>query len=194
MGRRARARRHRHAVPALLETCGDLVDPAVRRDPARSWSAFLASVQRHHDVAPTVLHNDVHLGNWFRDATGRLGLCDWQAVVLGDGARDVAYALSTVLRVEDRRRWEDDLLDLYRDELAARGGPRIDADALRIRYRQQLWGALAFWAPTYHPPRLMPGDMQPRAISGEMLRRISAALVDHDAFAALDARAQGAGR
>jgi hypothetical protein len=55
-------------------------------------------------------------------------------------------------------------------------------------YREQVWGALAFWAPTYSPPRLMPSDMQPRAVSGELLRRISAACVDLDAFAAVEAK------
>ncbi|WP_138974028.1 aminoglycoside phosphotransferase family protein [Patulibacter medicamentivorans] len=175
------------AFRRCLGECGELLDRSLRADPARTWRAVLASIAAHESRPPTLLHNDVHLGNWYRPAAGGIGLCDWQGVVLGDGARDLAYALSTVLAVDDRRAWEDDLLALYGEELHRRGGPAADPPALRDRYRAQLWGALAFWAPTFSPPRLMPGDMQPREVSGEMLRRIGSACLDHDAFAAVAA-------
>lgn len=164
---------------------GDLLAPVVRADPARAWRAVLASIALHDTLPPTLIHNDVHLGNWYRTADGRLGLCDWQAVVRGHWSRDLAYALATTLTIEDRRAWEDDLIARYGERLAAGGGPRVTADEARRAYRQQLWGALAYWAPTYSPPRLMPSDMQPREISGELLRRISAACADLDAFAAV---------
>lgn len=168
-----------------FDEAGDLLDPAVRADPPRAWRAVLASIALH-DVRPaTVLHNDVHLGNWYRTADGRMGLCDWQAVVRGHWSRDLAYALSTTLTTADRRAWERDLVARYADALAAAGGERVTADAAWEDYRRQVWGALAYWAPTYSPPRLMPSDMQPREVSGELLRRISAACADLDAFAAV---------
>jgi aminoglycoside phosphotransferase (APT) family kinase protein len=163
---------------------GELLAPGVRADPARAWRAVLASIALHDRLPATLVHNDVHLGNWYRTAEGRLGLCDWQAVVRGHWSRDLAYALATTLTVADRRAWEADLVARYADRLAAAGGPTAGTDAWTA-YRQQLWGALAYWAPTYSPPRLMPADMQPREISGELLRRISTACEDLDAFAAV---------
>ncbi len=123
--------------------------------------------------------------NWFRSGDGTLGLCDWQAVVVGHWSRDLAYALATVLATDDRRAWEHDLVALDAEELERRGGPSTTSQEAFARYREQLWGALAFWAPTYSPPRRMPSDMQPREVSGEMLRRIGAACVDLDAFGAV---------
>lgn len=168
-----------------LGEAGDLIEPQVRADPARAWRAVLASIALHDRLAPTVIHNDVHLGNWYRTADGRMGLCDWQAVVRGHWSRDLAYALSTTLTVEDRRAWETDLVARYAERLAARGGPVVAPQEAWTAYRQQVWGALAYWAPTYSPPRLMPADMQPREISGELLHRISTACADLDAFAAV---------
>jgi aminoglycoside phosphotransferase (APT) family kinase protein len=159
----------------------------VRRDAHRAWDAVLRSIALHDGLPATVIHNDVHLGNWYRTADGRMGLCDWQAVVTGHWSRDLAYALSTMLTIEDRRAWERDLVERYATALGAAGGPPTTAPEAFDAYRRQVWGALAYWAPTYSPPRLMPSDMQPRAISGELLRRISTACDDLDAFAAVGA-------
>jgi hypothetical protein len=158
---------------------------AVRATPGRAWRAVLASIAVHDELPATVIHNDVHLGNWYRTGDGRLGLCDWQAVVRGHWSRDLAYALSTTLTVDDRRAWERELVERYVEALVRAGGPVVAADDAWTLYRQQLWGALAYWAPTFSPPRLMPSDMQPRAVSGELLHRISTACEDLDAFAAV---------
>jgi Phosphotransferase enzyme family len=165
-----------------FDEAGELLAPELRRDPRRAWNAVLRSIALHDGRPATLLHNDVHLGNWYRTAEGRMGLCDWQAVVRGHWSRDLAYALATTLTVEDRRAWEDDLVARY---VARRTDTSITHEEAWRGYREQVWGALAFWAPTYSPPRLMPSDMQPRAVSGELLRRISAACVDLDAFEAV---------
>lgn len=170
-----------------FEEAGDLLAEPVRRSPRRAWDAVLRSIAIHDRRPANLLHNDVHLGNWYRTGDGRMGLCDWQAVVGGHWSRDLAYALSTTLTIEDRRAWERELVALYLDELAAAGGAAVAFGAAWRAYREQVWGALAFWAPTYSPPRLMPSDMQPRAVSGELLRRISTACADLDAFAAVGA-------
>lgn len=176
----------RYFLRAFVES-GDLIAPGIRADPARAWRAVLASIACHDDLEPTLVHNDVHLGNWYRTDAGRMGLCDWQAVVRGHWSRDLAYALATTLTVDDRRAWERELVALYVDALAAAGGPTVSAEAAWLAYRRQLWGALAYWAPTYSPPKLMPSDMQPREISGELLHRISTACVDLDALNAMEA-------
>ncbi|WP_205695501.1 phosphotransferase [Conexibacter sp. SYSU D00693] len=162
-----------------FDQAGDLIHPALAGQGPRAWRAMLASVDAHRSLPATVIHGDVHLGNWYRTADGRMGLSDWQVVGVAHGSRDLAYAIASMLTIEDRRAWDDDLLALYAHEV---GG---DVDELRRLFRGQLWGALGFWAPTYSPPRLMPSDMQPREVSGEMLRRITTACADHGAFGAV---------
>jgi aminoglycoside phosphotransferase (APT) family kinase protein len=76
--------------------------------------ALMRSQQLNVSVGPqTYLHGDVHPGNWYVTGDGRLGLYDWQLSVRGGPARDLAYALSTHLSIEQRRAWERDLLDRY---------------------------------------------------------------------------------
>jgi hypothetical protein len=170
-----------------FDEAGDLIAAPVRRDPHRAWDAVLRSIALHDRLPATLIHNDVHLGNWYRTAEGVMGLSDWQCVVSGHWSRDLAYALATMLTIEDRREWERDLVARYADALPAAGGPATTAAEAFDAYRSQVWGALAYWAPTYSPPRLMPSNMQPRSISGELLRRISTACDDLDAFAAVGA-------
>jgi aminoglycoside phosphotransferase (APT) family kinase protein len=176
----------RYFVRAFSEG-GDYFAPEIRTDANRAWDAVLRSIKQHDALQPTVIHNDVHLGNWYRTGDTNLGLCDWQGIAYGHWSRDLAYALSTTLTVDDRRAWEHDLVVEYVDRLASRAQTTVVLADAWMGYRSQLWGALAFWAPTYSPPRLLPSDMQPREISGEMLHRISTACADHDSFAAVGA-------
>ena len=72
-----------------------------------------------HQSEPNVfLHSDVHIGNWYQSGLGRMGLCDWQCPSRGHWSRDVAYAISAALTVENRRSWERDLLARYLERLA----------------------------------------------------------------------------
>ena len=84
-----------------------------------------------------------------------------------------------LLEVEDRRAWERDLLGRYLE----RSGMPESADEAWLRYRQQLIGALLKWSPTLHTPAGFP-EMQPPALARELLRRITAAMVDLDALGA----------
>ena len=61
------------------------------------------------------------------------------------------------------------------------GGERVDPDTAWTLYRQQLFAALLMWTPTLCHPPTMP-DMQPETMSLEMIRRITAAMSDLDAF------------
>src|SRR6202012_1788555 len=97
------------------------------------------------DTPPhTVMHGDAHPGNmYFRD--GEAGLLDWQAVRRGHPSRELAYTLITSLAPEARPTAQRELLDVYRQALAAAGGPELDREDLWLRYRQ---GALyAYVAP-----------------------------------------------
>jgi hypothetical protein len=142
---------------------------------AEVWPAFVRSVALHDTLPATVLHADVHIGNWYLSGDGAPGLCDWQCVGHGHWSLDVAYALTTLLPVEDRRAWERELLARYLD----RAGAPESEDEAWLRYRQQIPGALLKWTPALNPPRGLP-QMQPRPVATELLQRITAAMVDHD--------------
>lgn len=157
-------------------------DVSARRD--EIWPMLMAALVAHREEPNTLLHSDVHLGNWYITGDGAMGLCDWALVCRGFWARDIAYALTTTLAIPDRRAWEKDLLGRYLQRLHAEGGPQISFDDAWTRYRQQMFGALMMWTPTLCHSPTMP-DMQPEEISLEMIRRISTAISD---LAALDSQ------
>lgn len=154
-----------------------------RRDD--TWNAILQCTELHHSLPKTLVHCDVHLGNWYVTGEGRMGLLDWQCVSKGHWSRDFAYAITATLSVEDRRDWERDLMKLYLDEMARRCGLKIPFNEAWRQYRQQIFGALAFWTPTYAPPAFAPDNMQPEELSLEMIKRFANAIVDLDSFDAL---------
>ena len=153
----------------------DVMPEPLRHLGDRAWAAFVESVVAHDSLPRQVIHGDVHLGNWYVDGNGDMGLCDWQCVVVGNGARDLAYALVTTLGIDDRRAWERDLVALYADRVSG----DVTVDHAWDLYRSQLVGALVMWTPTHTPPPMMPA-MQPRETSREMIRRITTALDDHE--------------
>jgi hypothetical protein len=106
-----------------------------------------------------------------------MGLSDWQCAVRGHWSRDVAYAVSCALTVEDRRAWEDDLLAFYCEALRAEGGPRLDRDEAHLAYRRQMVTAMTWWTITINPAPGMP-DMQPLDATKEFLKRIGTAMDD----------------
>jgi Phosphotransferase enzyme family len=141
------------------------------------WPKTLTSVDLHNRLPLTLMHGDVHLKNWYIAGNGEMGLSDWQCVSRGHWSRDVCYAMSSALTVENRRAWENDLLRFYLDRLHAAGGPNVSFDDAWLNYRQQLMTALTWWTITLRPTEELP-DMQPRDITMEMLRRIGTAVDD----------------
>jgi len=113
----------------------------------------------------TVMHGDAHPGNvYFRD--GEAGLLDWQAVCRGHPGRELSYTLITGMTTADRQACERDLLAVYREALAAAGGPELDPDDLWLRYRQ---GSLyAYVAPLITAGM---GGMQAESIAMEGVKR-----------------------
>ncbi len=141
------------------------------------WPAQLLSLRAHTSLPQTLLHGDVHLGNWYITGAGRMGLCDWQCVSIGSWARDFAYALGASLTIEDRRAWEKDLLRLYLDQVKSASGVNIAFERGWRLYRQQMPAALLMWTVTLCHSPLMP-DMQPHDVSIEMIRRLTQAMSD----------------
>jgi Phosphotransferase enzyme family len=137
-------------------------------------------VARLIDATPhTVLHGDSHPGNiYFRN--GEPGLLDWQAVRRGHPSRDLAYHLVLGMDTADRRANERELVDDYRQALAAAGGPEIDRDEMWLRYRQGMAYAYVSGLTTAGL-----GGMQAEDVALRGLQRAVAALDDLDTVAAL---------
>lgn len=133
----------------------------------------------------TIVHSDVHAGNWYLTGDGRVGLFDWQCMLHGFGAQDIAYALIGNLTIPHRRVWERDLLEFYRDRLGAHGVANVpDSETLWLRYRQMIPHAMFMWLGTIGSNKLQP-QMQKPEISLANIERSAQACADLDAFAAL---------
>ena len=127
----------------------------------------------------TVMHGDAHPGNiYFRN--GQAGLLDWQAVRRGHPGRELSYTLITSMTTTDRLACERDLLTVYRQALAVRGGPELDPDEFWLRYRQA-----SLYAYVASVITAGMGGMQDKNIALEGVQRAVAALADLETVAAL---------
>jgi hypothetical protein len=154
-----------------------IIPPDIMRRRAEIWPSTMKALELHREGSYTLLHSDVHLGNWYVSGEGRLGLCDWQCLGRGHWARDVAYALSTTISIEDRRAWERDLLTRYLERMRESCGMSTSFEEAWDLYRQQVLLALMMWTPTLVHTRTTP-DMQPEEMSLEMIKRMTAAMSD----------------
>lgn len=168
-----------------LERAKDIVPGSVydrRRD---IYPAYLRALQLHRSAPQTLLHQDLHLGNWLRDPSGRMGLYDWQCVARGHWALDYAYALAGALAPENRRHWEEDLLRRYLEGLGDTGVQAAPTfDEAWLAYRQQPLHALVFGLFTLGGSRFEP-ELQPRAYTRSAIKRISQQVADLDTIGAL---------
>jgi len=147
--------------------------------------ALLRSRRISADGPRTIVHSDVHAGNWYLTGDGRVGLFDWQCMLHGFGAQDIAYMLIGNLTIEHRRDWERELVELYRDRLSEHGVTNVpDSETLWLRYRQMIPHAMFMWLGTIGSNRMQP-QMQKPEISLANIERSAQACADLDVFAAL---------
>jgi aminoglycoside/choline kinase family phosphotransferase len=150
------------------------------------WPRTMDSIRAHDDLPPTFNHGDTHLSNWYRTSDARMGLSDWQGAVVGHWSRDVVYAYSTALSIENRRAFERDLLSIYLDRVRANGVEPPRYDQAFKWYRQQSLSALAYWTVTYTPSPGMPENMQPKDRTLAYIDRLSHAANDLEALDSFD--------
>lgn len=152
------------------------------------WNdGLMASMAINSRLPNTLVHGDVHIGNWYITPSGRVGLTDWQTIVRGHGAGDLAYALSSALTVEDRRAWEEDLVTLYVESLRSFGVEDDDGVAdMWLYYRQQMFHALYNWLFTIGAGEMQP-NMQPDDFAMINIGRIATAIDDLESLTAVQA-------
>ena len=162
---------------AVLDTAQIIPQDIVQRK-EEIWPAIQRSFADHSLYPHTLLHSDPHPGNWYVTGDGRMGLCDWQCIATGIWARDVAYALTTMLHVEDRREWEQDLLSRYLEAVSSEVTLGIDFETAWHLYKRQIPCGMSMWSANVVRPKFHP-EMQPKEVGTEIFRRIGHAMSDH---------------
>ncbi len=156
-----------------------VIPPRLFRREAEVWPATLRCTELHKSMPRGLNHSDVHLKNWYITPEGEMGINDWQNCAKGNGARDLAYCIGTSLSIDQRRRWERELIAYYCEAFQRAGGPKLDVETVFLRYRQQMFAALAWWTGTLGQPPDAPA-MQPAETSLEFIQRMATALDDLD--------------
>jgi len=90
-------------------------------------SSVRTLAQRSMEGQQTILHGDAHIANVYMTDEGP-GFADWQLVVAGNWAVDIAYHINCVLPVEVAEKHERDLVNFYLDALGEHGGTPIKPD------------------------------------------------------------------
>ena len=171
-----------------LDRAKDVVPAAFYAQRDRLFPAFMGSLALHASSPASLLHQDLHLGNWLRDDTGRMGLYDWQCVARGHWALDYSYALAGALDTGDRRDWEEDLLKLYLQLLREAGAGAVPSfDEAWLAYREQCMHGVVFGLFTLGGNRFEP-ELQPRDYTLAAIARIIRHATDLDAIGALVSR------
>lgn len=164
------------ALQALLDGPRGVLLAAETRDAGRLQKALEALAADVRAGPLCLVHGDAHAGNVYRQADGALGLVDWQILQKGSWAMDVAYHLAAVLTPEVRRANERRLLAEYCAQLAALGGPAINADDAWRAYRVAMIYGYYLWAIT----RKVDAD-----ITNAFVHRLGTAAQDLESFALL---------
>lgn len=149
------------------------------RDRRRIESALQAMFESDKALPQALVHGDAHLGNTFREPSGKLGFCDFQAMGRGPYIWDVTYFVTGALTPDDRHNAERDLLALYLDELRRNDVRDVpDPDACFTAHRRHMMhGYLNI---------LTPVEMQPDRFAVAMGQRFAAAMKDLDTLASFN--------
>jgi Ecdysteroid kinase-like family len=159
--------------------------PAIYRRREELIPTTMRALHLNSSGTHTLLHQDVHQGNWLRDPDGRMGLYDWQCVARGEWALDFAYAMSVNLAIDDRRAWERELLERYLWRLGEEGVQNSPSfEQAWLRYRQQPFHVVAFSLLTIGAGRFQP-VMQPKDYMARCWERVATFLDDHDSLDAV---------
>jgi hypothetical protein len=119
----------------------------------RIRTALYRMFELARDMPVCLVHGDTHAGNLYFEPDGLPGYLDWQQVMKGPWAHDVAGFLITALDPPVRRSHERALLTHYLERLRAYGAAAPTADDAWNAYRRHaMWTFMWTLCPTaFHP-------------------------------------------
>lgn len=121
---------------AIASPCGEFVRDALR-DRALVSERMLAMLRSDAERSHCLVHGDPHIGNLCFDQDGNPVYLDWQTIMPGFWAHDVADFITTGLTIADRRHAERDLIAHYLQKLAEYGVRQAPAfDEAWLEYRR----------------------------------------------------------
>lgn len=91
-------------------------------------------IKRLGTQADAIIHGDAHFANALFSPEPRACLIDWGMPMIGFGEIDLAHALAMNLPQNLRREWEQEMVGVYLNQMAACGSP-IEEAAFYERYR-----------------------------------------------------------
>ncbi|UAB77501.1 phosphotransferase [Erythrobacter sp. SCSIO 43205] len=112
-----------HAQATFRERYANVLEPEYM-ELCERYAPYFAALGEYFKPAQCLVHGDFRLDNMLFDIKGGaepIAILDWQTVASGRGMSDVAYFLGTGIGNDLRRAHEDELLQLYLDEMNARG-------------------------------------------------------------------------
>lgn len=110
--------------PAVVDFIGDRMSPYARRAGEALAPRIAALMDLAFTQPLTLMHGDFRADNMMFEAgasAAPFALVDWQIVMQGPGAFDLAYMLSGSLQVETRRAGQDDLIARHHAGLVRAG-------------------------------------------------------------------------
>ncbi len=131
----------------------------------------------------TVVHGDWRADNFFFDGPTPFAVIDWQIVIKGLGAFDLAYMLAGSLSVENRRAAEHELVRLYHAKLVEGGVKDYSFEDCWNDYRTCV--LMAWIWPVIGVGALDPTNERGLAFFHEWSKRACTAVVDVKAWEAL---------
>lgn len=172
-----------HAQTIFAERYADALEPEYLAL-CEEFAPYYDALRAHSDPPQCLVHGDFRLDNMLFDVKGGaepVAILDWQTVTSGKAMSDIGYFLGTGIGNELRRANEDDLLDLYLSEMAARG---VTLSREEIWYDYRI-GALSGLATAVFSAAYVERTERGDANFLSMLRGAAGLALDHNSLEAL---------
>jgi aminoglycoside phosphotransferase (APT) family kinase protein len=161
--------------------------PPELREVKEQYLAAIPGLQKWATDDPrTIVQGDFRMDNLFfgtRPGQDPIALSDWQGLLRGKAAHDIAYFLSQSTPTELRREHERELVALWHEGLVAGGVEDYSAEQAWEDYRRAV---LCLWSyVTVIAGVLEEGNERGRQWMTEMVRRSAATIIDLDLLALL---------
>ena len=160
--------------------------PAMLKALGPRCGEYIVKMYKHCGRAPqTLLHGDYHTDNMLFPADDPpLAVVDWQLIMRGRGAMDVAHHLLLSLQTPDRRASEVRLLRLYHDTLLEQGVQGYTFEECFQDYRIAMFRPLSIFVVVVGN-KLLPHEHLIRFVES-YLPRLDAVFQDHQPAKLLD--------